>query len=291
MAWLIIWANGNFLPLAMLTARSTINEANILVLIPARYDSSRFPGKPLATLEIPGNSSEESKKAPSMISFVYSRASEIKKIFGDRHVDVAVVTDDERISKHLEDLGQKVVRVDDVVESGTERIFLAYERYFKSEKKYDFIINVQGDEPLLEGKDLEELVNFHQKSSFDIATIVAEKKDFSEFQNADRVKAVYEKDSGRCHYFSRSPVPHDRDGENLKEWHLHIGVYCYRPEALAKFCQAPVSSLENIEKLEQLRALGLGLGIGATLARHEFIGVDRPEDLKRVEGVLSESTT
>lgn len=226
-----------------------------------------------------------------MISFVCSRASEIKNIFGENHVDVAVVTDDERISKHLEDLGQKAVRVDDDVASGTERIFLAYDRFFKSEKKYDFIINVQGDEPLLEGKDLEELVKFHQKSPFDIATIVSEKRDFSDFKNADRVKAVYEKESGRCHYFSRSPVPHDRDGDNLKEWYLHIGVYCYRPEALAKFCQAPVSPLENIEKLEQLRALGLGLSLGATLARHEFIGVDRPEDLKLVEGVLSESST
>lgn len=215
----------------------------------------------------------------------------MKKILGENQVEVAVVTDDERIEKHLNELGQKVVRVDDEVASGTERIYLAYERHFADQKSFDYVINVQGDEPLLEGEDLASLVKYHQESSCDIATIVAEKTDFSEFKNPDRVKAVYEKESGLCHYFSRACVPHDRDGSELKKWYLHIGVYCYRPSALKAFCQAPVSELENIEKLEQLRALGLGLKIGADKARHEFIGVDRPEDLKRVEGVLSESAT
>lgn len=226
-----------------------------------------------------------------MISLVYEKASQLKNSLGEGRVEVAVVTDDERIEKHLQEKGQKVVRVDDDVASGTERIYRAYERHFSGENSFDFIINVQGDEPLLEGKDLEELVSYHQRSSCDIATIVMEKTDFSDFKNPDRVKAVYEKESGRCHYFSRAPVPHDRDAKDLKEWFLHIGVYCYKPEALEKFCKAPVSELENIEKLEQLRALGLGLSLGATKARHDFIGVDRPEDLKLVEGVLSESST
>jgi 3-deoxy-manno-octulosonate cytidylyltransferase (CMP-KDO synthetase) len=244
-----------------------------LVLIPSRYDSSRFPGKPLATF---ANN--------SMISHVYERAASLKQLMGGE-IEVAVVTDDDRIENHLKAKGQNVVRVDDPVESGTERIFLAWQRYFK-ERSFDFIINVQGDEPLLEGRDLQELLEFHHKSVFDIATIVSEKTDFSEFGDPNRVKAVYEKEDGRCHYFSRASVPHDRDGGLLKSWYLHIGVYSYRVDALKKFCKNPVSELERIEKLEQLRALGLGLTLGAVQAKHEFIGVDLPEDIKKVEGVL-----
>lgn len=220
-----------------------------------------------------------------MISHVYKRASELEGILGREQVTVAVVTDDERIENHLKEKGQKVVRVDDAVESGTERIYLAWLRHF-SQDNFDFVINVQGDEPLLEGKDLQELVEFHQGSPFEIATLVSEKKDFSEFKDPNKVKAVYEQTSGRCHYFSRAGVPHDRDGGELKSWFLHIGVYCYRTQALEAFCKAPVSELERIEKLEQLRALGIGLSIGAVKARHEFIGVDLPTDIKKVEGVL-----
>lgn len=219
-----------------------------------------------------------------MISHVYERAASIKQLI-EADIEVAVVTDDDRIEKHLQEKGQNVVRVDDPVESGTERIYLAWKRHFK-ERSFDFIINVQGDEPLLEGTDLQELLEFHNKSVFDIATIVAEKSDFSDFGDPNRVKAVYEKGDGRCHYFSRASVPHDRDGGLLKSWYLHIGVYCYRADALEGFCKNPVSELERIEKLEQLRALGLGLSIGAIVAKHEFIGVDLPEDIKKVEGVL-----
>lgn len=220
-----------------------------------------------------------------MISYVYRRACELEQLLGSEWASVAVVTDDERIEKHLKDKNQRVVRVDDEVESGTERIFLAWERHF-SQENFDFVINVQGDEPLLEGEDLKELVDFHQSSGFDITTIVAEKDNFCDFHDANRVKAVFEKESGRCHYFSRAPVPHDRDGDSAKSWFLHVGVYCYKTEALKAFCAAPVSQLERIEKLEQLRALGLNLSIGAVKARHEFIGVDLPLDLKKVEGVL-----
>lgn len=220
-----------------------------------------------------------------MISHVYLRASELKGLLGREQVTVAVVTDDERIEKHLKDKGQKVVRVDDAVESGTERIYLAWSRHFANEN-FDFVINVQGDEPLLKGDDLKELVEFHQNSAFDITTLVEEKSDFTNFKDPNKVKAVFEKETGRCPYFSRAAVPHDRDGDCLKSWFLHIGVYCYRTEALEKFCKAPVAELEKIEKLEQLRALGLGLSMGAVLARHEFIGVDLPSDIEKVEGVL-----
>lgn len=221
-----------------------------------------------------------------MISRVYEQAVRLNEE-EDFECDACVVTDDKRIEDHILSAGGKVVRVDDDVQSGTERIFLAYQRFF-SEKSYDFIVNVQGDEPLLRTKDLKDLVAFHSQTPFNVATIVEEKKDFSEFKDPNRVKAVYEKSSGQCHYFSRAPIPHDRDGGDMNAWFLHVGVYSYRPSALEKFCQSPVSELEKIEKLEQLRALGQGLTIGATKANHEFIGVDHPEDKEKVEGVLRE---
>jgi 3-deoxy-manno-octulosonate cytidylyltransferase (CMP-KDO synthetase) len=220
-----------------------------------------------------------------MISHVYQRASELESLLDEGRVTVAVVTDDERIEEHLKNKGQRVVRVDDEVVSGTERIYLAWLRHFSNEN-FDFVINVQGDEPLLKGSDLKELLEFHGQSSFDITTLVEEKKDFKDFKDPNKVKAVFEEETGRCPYFSRSPVPHDRDGDSLESWFLHIGVYCYKTAALEAFCKAPVAKLENIEKLEQLRALGLGLKIGAIKARHEFIGVDLPEDIKKIEGVL-----
>ena len=243
------------------------------MLIPARYESSRFPGKPLAPL-----------KNKPMISHVYERTQKLSEVQGFE-VTVAVVTDDDRIEEHLKNEEKCVVRVDDPVESGTERIHLAWKRHF-GEEDFDFIINVQGDEPLIEKEDLKELVEFHHQSSFDIATVVQEKEIDQEFNNPNRVKAVFDEKTGQCFYFSRAAIPMDRDGGNLKHWHLHIGLYCYRAQALEKFCKNPMGSLEKIEKLEQLRALGLGMTIGATRARHPFLGVDTPEDIASVEGVL-----
>lgn len=219
-----------------------------------------------------------------MIGHVYENIARAKTDLG-LNCEVAVVTDNEKVESFCLESGYRVHRVDDPVESGTERIFLAWQRNYSNES-FDFIINVQGDEPLIEKEDIKDLINFHQNSAFDIATVVQEKSNFDDFKNPNRVKAVYENETGKCHYFSRSPVPFDRDGGLLKKWHLHIGIYSYRAEALEAFCQAPVSPLENIEKLEQLRALGLGKSIGATLARHEFIGVDHPEDIAIVEGAM-----
>ncbi len=244
-----------------------------LVLIPARYGSSRFPGKPLAPL-----------LNNTMISFVYERVEALKSVSGFK-VKVAVVTDDSRIEEHLLSGKKNVVRVDDPVESGTERIQLAWERFFHQEN-FDFIVNVQGDEPLIEREDLVDLLTFHDRSPFDVTTIYEQKEMSEDFKNPNKVKAVVDEKSGKCFYFSRAAIPYDREGSELKNWNLHVGLYSYRPEALRTFCQNPVSTLENIEKLEQLRALSLGMSIGAVKARHPFMGVDLPEDIATVEGVL-----
>lgn len=252
-----------------------IPTAQALVLIPARYASTRFPGKPLTLLA-----------GKSMIERVYSQCAEAQELLVNSFkLDVAVVTDDDRIEAHVKSFGGVVHRVDDDVPSGTQRVSLAWQRFYKQEN-YDHIINVQGDEPLFFADDLKKLIDFHAQAPFDIATMVHKCSDDEGFSNPNRVKVVWEHESGRCFYFSRAGIPYRR--ENIsKEWHQHVGVYSYTPVALTKFVESPASLYEELECLEQLRALAVGMSIGATTIDHELIGVDTPEDKERVEGVLS----
>ena len=244
--------------------------ASVVVLIPARFGSSRFPGKPLA--QIAGR---------SMIERVYSNC----KASG---FETAVVTDNEEIETHVKSFGGIVLRVDDDVPSGSERIALAYQRFFENTKA-DLVINVQGDEPLLQGDVLKELAEFHLKSSYPITTLLRVRKVSEEdFKNPNVVKAIWSEPTKQCLYFSRQSLPYDRDGGRDYNWYQHIGVYSYRPEALLAFVKMPMSKLEDLEKLEQLRALENGYSLGAILTTQKLMGVDVPEDIKKVEGVLGE---
>ncbi|MBA2404053.1 MAG: 3-deoxy-manno-octulosonate cytidylyltransferase [Bdellovibrionales bacterium] len=244
--------------------------ASVVVLIPARFGSSRFPGKPLAKIA-----------GCSMIERVYTNC----KTAGFK---TAVVTDNDEIEVHVKSFGGTVLRVDDDVPSGSERIALAYQRFFK-DAKADLVINVQGDEPLLKGDVLQQLAEFHLKSSYPIATLLRERKSSEEdFQNPNVVKAVWSEKTKQCMYFSRQSLPFDRDGKNEFSWYQHIGVYSYRPDALLAFVKMPMSKLEDLEKLEQLRALENGYLLGAILTTQKLMGVDVPEDIKKVEGALSE---
>lgn len=243
---------------------------NVLVLIPARYASTRFPGKPLAYVA-----------GKTMIQRVYDNC--IKSGF-----QVCVVTDNQEIENHVNSFGGKVCRVDDDVSSGTGRIYLAYDRFFR-EEKIEYVVNVQGDEPLLESDELIKLVDYHIKSKVDIGTMVKKMTNFNEdFRDSNRVKVIFSEMNGRCHYFSRAPIPFTRDNkDNLEEkWFLHIGVYSYTVDALEKFAEHSDAYYETLEKLEQLRALDLGLNIGAVETNKKLIGVDTPEDLHILEGVL-----
>lgn len=241
--------------------------AQAVILIPARYESSRFPGKPLATIF-----------NKPMIQIVY----ENMKV---SNYDAAVVTDNDEIEKLIKKIKGTVYRVDDPVPSGSERIALAAERFLDSQ--YEFIVNVQGDEPLLTGGDVQKLVEFHIKNpQFEITTL-SKKRTGSEIENPNIVKLVMSDSTKQCLYFSRSAIPHDRDHEE-QTWFQHIGVYCYRAAALQKFVKLQETKLEGIEKLEQLRALENGLAIGALETEAELIGVDRPEDIGKVENFLRE---
>ncbi len=245
---------------------------NGLVLIPARYGSSRFPGKPLAKI---------SNKTIIQLVFENSKSSGF---------EVAVVTDDLRIENEVKSFGGNVFRVDDDVASGTERIALCYERFF-SDGKFNFIVNVQGDEPLISGELLLKLVKYQIESKVDIATVVRKKSCLDpDFKNPNCVKAIRNEKSGKCLYFTRSSAPHIRESDDIKNsnWFHHMGIYSYTIDALRKFNDSPVSYLENLEKLEQLRALELNLSIGAIETQTDFFGIDTPEDLEKLKGVMGE---
>ncbi len=252
-----------------------LQKSRVLVLIPARYASSRFPGKPLAKLA-----------GKSVIQRVYENCAHAP----DPHFQTCVVTDDQRIEDEVRRFGGQVKRVDDNVPSGSERIMLCLERHF-ADSKWDLVINVQGDEPLVTRADLDIVAKAHLESSFDILTVVRERKGAAQdFRDPNKVKAVFSPTTKRCLYFSRAPVPYAREkGGDLGEipWYLHVGLYSYRPEALKRFGRAPASHYEGVEQLEQLRALEMGLSIGAVALNKEFHGVDVPADLVKLEGVLN----
>jgi 3-deoxy-manno-octulosonate cytidylyltransferase (CMP-KDO synthetase) len=217
-----------------------------------------------------------------------NKSSEAKK--NNIRFHVGVVTDNSEIERHVQSFSGNVYRVDDDVPSGSERIYLAFERYLK-DKNFDLLINVQGDEPLLGGERIAELTSFHLRSSFALTTMVRPMKGPLEmWKDPNCVKAIYSQKLKKCLYFSRAPIPFIRGIEVSEEvpWHLHIGVYSYKLEGLRSFHEASRSSYENYEQLEQLRALELGLEIGAIEVEDFLVGVDTPEDVKKVEGVILE---
>lgn len=253
-----------------------MSKKRVLILIPARFASSRFPGKPLALIN-----------GRSMIQRVLENCASASH--PDFEFSAFAVTDDSRIENHVKTFSPNVVRVDDDVISGTLRIELAYERFFR-QQNFDLVINVQGDEPLLESPDLVGLAQFHLSSEFDIGTLVKKQSGFDKvFADPNKVKVVMSESTGKAFYFSRSGIPFKRDTESNPAqdyWFLHIGVYSFRPSALAVFSRAEESRLERLEKLEQLRALEIGLSIGAFPVASLVMGVDHPEDIKKVEEVL-----
>lgn len=254
-----------------------MKEKSVLILIPARFGSSRFPGKPLAKLcSVP------------LINHVIQRVEKLSSLRSDLRVASCVVTDDTRIEEAVNSSQGNCVLVKDETTSGTDRIKLALERYY-SDQSWDLVVNVQGDEPMIDPQDLSNLIDFHLKSSFDVTTlykIITHKA----AESSNQVKVVLDELSGRCLYFSRSLIPYDRDSEPEQgNFYGHVGVYSFRPSSLIKMSELSETVLEKRECLEQLRALECGMTIGAIETKNNLIGVDTPEDLKRVEGVLSEA--
>ena len=247
----------------------------ILVLIPARYESSRFPGKPLALVS-----------GKTLIQRVSENCEEAKQKSSDFELEYAVVTDDDRIEQHLISVDVNTVRVNDDVVSGTERIALAQQRHFQG--VWDFIINLQGDEPLFHADLIWEFAKFSLEHDFDITTILR-REDQAGLNDPNIVKCAFEPNLKRCLYFSRQGVPFGESSNDRSKssWYQHIGVYGFRPKVLGKFLELPPAEIELQERLEQLRALANGFSIGALCTQLNLVGVDVPKDIKHVEELLN----
>ena len=238
-----------------------------LILVPARFGSSRFPGKPLAKIH---------NKA--MIHYIVDNCRETA-------MDYAIVTDNQEIEDAVKNYGGQCVRVDDDVPSGSERIALAYERFFK-QKNYELVINLQGDDPLMKSEMILKIASEHAQTNHDIYTAIKKRKSTEvDFLNPNVVKAIVSKDK-KCLYFTRTSSPFNRE-QTEYDWYQHIGVYSYKPESLLKFVALEQSPLEKLESLEQLRAIENDLTIGASYLDLRIMGVDTPEDITKLEGVLS----
>lgn len=237
-------------------------------IIPARYASSRFPGKPLADMD-----------GKPMIQRVYEQV--IKAVD-----DVCVATDDERIEAAVKAFGGKVVMTSDKHRSGTDRCFEAYQKIGKG---FDVVINIQGDEPFIHPEQIETIKGCFTDDEIQIATLVKPFRPDDDFEttlfNPNSPKVVVNKKM-EAMYFSRSIIPYIR-GKKYTEWlpnhtfYKHIGMYAYRADVLAEITALPQSTLELAESLEQLRWLENGYKIKVGITEQETIGIDTPADLEK----------
>ena len=254
--------------------------SDCLILIPARYESSRFPGKPLAKIQ-----------GKTLIHHVFSRAN----ILEGHGVETWVVTNHPQIEDHVHSFGGRVIRVDDEVSSGTERIFLAYQRHFQTQnqdyKDYKVVLNLQGDAPLISPVLLEHFLSFclgERGVNRGPCTLLKKRGLDEGFTSPHVVKCAYSQQSQECLYFSRSPIPYGgyEGGDEGKSYFQHIGIYGFSPKDLQNFCLSPPHPLESSEGLEQLRILGHTGKIQAMVVKDELISVDLPSDINKVEGYL-----
>ncbi len=237
----------------------------ILGIIPARYASTRFPAKPLA--DIGGK---------SMIQRVYEQVKKSTRI-----TDVIVATDHAEIMNHVTQFGGRVRVTKESHVSGTDR---CYEALTLQKAKFDYVINIQGDEPFIQPEQIDLLAGLLDGKT-EIATLVKKIEDKDQLFNPNVVKAVVS-EKGEALYFSRSTVPHIRnttEGEwmNKHTFYKHIGMYAYRTDVLKQLTALPVSPLEKAESLEQLRWLENGFRIKVAETKTETIGIDTPEDLQK----------
>ncbi|PXX96957.1 3-deoxy-manno-octulosonate cytidylyltransferase [Marinifilum breve] len=239
-------------------------------IIPARYASTRFPGKPLADIN-----------GKTMIQRVYEQTL----LAID---EVWVATDDDRIKTAVEKFGGNVVMTSADHQSGTDRIAEAVATISKSnQKEYDVVINIQGDEPFIQPEQIESIKACFDSPNTQIATLVKQISSQEDIFDPNKVKAVISNDQ-KALYFSRSPIPYQR-GVEKEDWlnngtfYKHIGMYAYKKDVLQEITQIEQSRLEVSESLEQLRWLENGYWIQTDITEHESIGIDTPDDLERIK--------
>ena len=229
-----------------------------LGIIPARYQSTRFPGKPLADID-----------GKPMIQRVYEQGLKVKGVD-----QLIVATDDERIESVVKNFGGVVERTDAQHPTGTDRVAEVARRHPQA----DFIVNIQGDEPFINPAQIEQVILLLKKEKTEIATLVKRITVSAEITNPNIVKVVCDTQH-RALYFSRAAIPFNRDGDQPVDYFKHIGLYGYTRKALLAITQLPPSQLEQVECLEQLRWLEAGWTIWTAETEWETKGIDRPEDL------------
>jgi len=241
----------------------------LIGIIPSRYASTRFPGKPLVNIN-----------GKSMIQRVYEQAKVVLN-------DVYVATDDNRIAEEVINFGGKVVMTSESHQSGTDRIAEAVNKIEKdNEKNYDIVINIQGDEPFIQPEQIKEIISCFENKNTQIATLVKKIESNEEVFDINKPKVIFDKNM-KAIYFSRSPIPFLR---NIKkeEWHIqndfykHIGMYAYKKEILNELTTLKQSNLELSESLERLRWIENDYKITVAITQFESFGVDTPEDLEKI---------
>jgi 3-deoxy-manno-octulosonate cytidylyltransferase (CMP-KDO synthetase) len=243
-----------------------------LAVIPARYASTRFPGKPL--VEINGK---------SMIQRVYEQVLKVSK-----SLEIVIATDDNRILEHAKGFGANAIMTSEKHPSGTDR---CYEAFLKVNSHFDAIINIQGDEPFIKPEQIEQIMSCFEDENTEIATLKKKISDISFVDNPNIVKVVTDINSFAM-YFSRSPIPHVRN-ESKNNWlqntdfYKHIGIYGYKATVLGEITQLIPSDLELTESLEQLRWLENGFKIKVAETSFETFGIDTPEDLVKIKNAIN----
>ncbi len=233
----------------------------ILGIIPSRYASTRFPGKPL--IEIDGK---------TMIQRVFEQASKAQYL---HHLIVA--TDDTRIADHVNNFGGQVEMTSSNHQNGTER---CAEILSNSIEDYDFVINIQGDEPYITPNQID-LLSKSLNLDIELATLVKRESNRILFEDPNIIKVVFDNQLA-AKYFSRSTIPYYKNNEDYSGFYKHIGIYAYRADILPKICRLKPSPLELAESLEQLRWLENGYDIKVFETLEDSLSVDVPEDIERI---------
>ena len=249
-----------------------------LGIIPSRYASTRFPGKPLALIG-----------GKTMINRVYEQARKSEMLS-----KVVVATDDERIRLHVLEFGGEVIMTSEEHKTGTDRCLEALHSLNKTETniKYDVVLNIQGDEPFIDPLQIDMLCNCFNNNDTQIATLLKKINSTDELLDHNIVKVVTDKNR-KALYFSRSVIPFFR-GKELKEWlssfeyFKHIGIYAYTLNSLETVTKLEQSPLEKAESLEQLRWIENGLNIQTEITDFESHAIDTPEDLLKINQQLFE---
>jgi 3-deoxy-manno-octulosonate cytidylyltransferase (CMP-KDO synthetase) len=236
-------------------------------IIPARFDSTRFPGKPLADI-----------LGKPMFWHVYHQASKCPDL-----TQVILATDNDDIYNAANKLDVPVVMTRKDHASGTDRVLEAARQI--SAQPDEIVVNIQGDEPLLESEMLTSLLSPFSNPNVSVTTLASE-IDLTDAKNPDRVKVIFAK-NGNALLFSRALIPFPRNNDPKHKWYVHIGLYAFRMNTLETFVSLGPSQLETIEQLEQLRLLEHNIPIQVVTTYYNGIGVDRPEDLEKVREILS----